>query len=128
MAEGAYYILKLPHLAIFQLGGVHLHFVGVIACGKLPAPTPMGGADAGVKDKTPCFPLVVGDLPWVVGAGGTGMGGGGAEQGGHCFRSLLAGQPRHLDLAAEELVFQVNRQRSPPDGRRPAAFRWPPPH
>ena len=35
------------------------------------------------------------------------MGGGGAEQGGHRFRSLLAGQPRHLDLAAEKLVFQM---------------------
>ena len=30
MAEGAYYILKLPHLAVFQLGGVHLHFVGCL--------------------------------------------------------------------------------------------------
>ena len=39
------------------------------------------------------FPLVVGDLPWVIGAGGTGVDGGGAEQSGHSFRRLLAGQP-----------------------------------
>ena len=51
------------------------------------------------------------------------MGGGGAEQVSHCFCRLLAGQPRHLDLAAEELVFQVNRQRSPP--RWAAASRFP---
>ncbi len=47
---------------------------------KLLPPDPVGTMDAGVVNKTPCFPLVVGDLPWVVGAGGTGMDSVGSKQ------------------------------------------------
>lgn len=97
--------MKPSHFAVFQFGGIHLHFVDVIAGEKLPASTPMGDAYAVIRYKTPCFPLIVGDLPWIVDLGFVRLAGCSAKQGGHSFRSLLASYASHFDLAAEILIF-----------------------
>ena len=104
MTQGADNFLQLSHFAVFQLGGIHLHLIGVIAYGKLLPPDPMRSMDAGVVDKPPLLALVVCNLPRIVGAGFVRLTGHGAEQGCHCFRRFLAGKPCHLDLAAEVLV------------------------
>ena len=105
MAQGADNLLQFRHFSVFQFGGIHFHLVGAVTNGKLLPPNPVGTMDAGVVDKPPCFPLIVGYLPRVIGAGRTGMDSSGPEQGSHRFRRLLAGQPRHLNLAAKILVF-----------------------
>ena len=114
MAEGTDDFLQFSHFAVFQFGGIHLHFVGAVTDGNLLPSDSVGTMDTGIVDKPPCFSLIVGYLPRIVGDGRTGMDSGGSEQGGHRFGCLLAGKPRHLDLTAEILVFQINRWHSPP--------------
>ena len=77
----------------------------------------------GVVNKPPCFSLVIGHFPRIIGAGRTGMDSVGSKQGSHGFCCLLAGESRHLNFTAEALVFQINRWHSPPDGQKPTVCR-----
>ena len=91
-AQHANRLLQLPHLAVFQLGGIHLHFVEIRSGNQAP-PFPVLRADAGILDKPPDFSVIVRHLPWVVGAGGTGMDGGSTEQGRYSFCGFLPCNP-----------------------------------
>lgn len=91
MEQGTDNFLQFRHFAVFQFWGIHFHLVGAIPDGNLLPSDPVGTMDAGIVDKPPCFSLVVGYLPRIVGGGRTGMGSSASEQGCHSFRRLLAG-------------------------------------
>ena len=123
MTQGTDNFLQFSHFAVLQFWGIHLHLVVTITDWNLLPPGSMRTMDTGVVNKPPCFSLVIGHFPRIVGAGRTGMDSGGPKQGSHGFCCLLAGESRHLNFTAEALVFQINRWHSPPDGQKPTVCR-----
>ena len=61
--------------------------------------------NAAIVYEPPFLPIVVNDLPRIVGMGFVRLPGRRSEQGRHCLGGLFAGEPCHFQFTAEILVF-----------------------